>query len=428
MFFFCLFSSLKHRSVSVNESSCSGIPGSFSGNIEDLETSYLEYLTDAHKNLRKCCNGCRDWSAPYDGDKPSSSSLNSLNFLTPKKTVPENSNGTGVDKPTCPDSKFDQCEGTTKDNSLKLLSHGNSLSGYVRLASDKEPSEVIDSGTIIDHPLNQVSSSPPLDAVVVKTVSSSTLSTTENSDSGYSLEALNNYTAINQLYSLLLTCDDLDSFLKFLDRVDVGIVENEKCDEIFTFIDNLFSGSTSLRFSHGAHSNIGQGKTTVVTGSKDLIMSTCSESSTDISIENPSPAPPVDEEVIGNSEESDKKLSLEDENSQQTVTSSMDISSTSTILSQNSADVTVSQLNGIPVEMSACRTLTTLPQQTGQTSSEHNPLQTTTNMSNSLHMFDFAKKSNALETAATPSPNGISASKYTSGPPNIGKYILIKVK
>lgn len=413
------------RSISVNESSSSGIPGPFSGNIEDLETSYLEYLNDAHKNLRKCCNGCRNWSAPYDGEKPSSSSLNSLNFLTPKKTLSGNSNGTAVDKTICPETKLEQSEGTTKDNSLKLLSHGNSLSGSVRLASDKEHSEVNDSVDIIDHPLSQVSSSPPLDPVVGKTVGSAPLSTTENPENSYSLEALNTYTAINQLYSLLLTCDDMDSFLKFLDCVDIGVVENEKSDEIFTFIDNLFSGSTSLRFSHGIHSNAGQVKTAVSVGSKDLITSTCSESSIDISIDNPSPAPPVDEDATANinSEENDKKLSLEDEDGQQTLTSSMDISSTSTVLSQESADITMSQLNGIPFEMSACKTLTTLPQQTGQTSSEHNPLQTITNTSNSLHMFNFGKKSNALETTATPSPNGISASKYVSGPPNIGPLL-----
>lgn len=38
------------------------------------ETGYLEYLRDARKGIELCSWGCRDWSAPYDGENPSPNS------------------------------------------------------------------------------------------------------------------------------------------------------------------------------------------------------------------------------------------------------------------------------------------------------------------------------------------------------------------
>ncbi|XP_036396557.1 FTS and Hook-interacting protein homolog [Megalops cyprinoides] len=38
------------------------------------ESGYLEYLRDARKGIELCAWGCRDWSAPYDGENPSPNS------------------------------------------------------------------------------------------------------------------------------------------------------------------------------------------------------------------------------------------------------------------------------------------------------------------------------------------------------------------
>ncbi|KAJ8389697.1 hypothetical protein AAFF_G00114030 [Aldrovandia affinis] len=40
----------------------------------DSELGYLEYLRDARRGLELCSWGCRDWSAPYDGENPSPNS------------------------------------------------------------------------------------------------------------------------------------------------------------------------------------------------------------------------------------------------------------------------------------------------------------------------------------------------------------------
>ncbi|XP_066563074.1 FHF complex subunit HOOK-interacting protein 1B [Amia ocellicauda] len=41
----------------------------------DSEMGYLEYLRDARRNIELCAWACRDWSAPYDGEDPSPSSV-----------------------------------------------------------------------------------------------------------------------------------------------------------------------------------------------------------------------------------------------------------------------------------------------------------------------------------------------------------------
>ncbi|KAG7463699.1 hypothetical protein MATL_G00179390 [Megalops atlanticus] len=40
----------------------------------EWESGYLEYLRDARRGIELCAWGCRDWSAPYDGEDPSPSS------------------------------------------------------------------------------------------------------------------------------------------------------------------------------------------------------------------------------------------------------------------------------------------------------------------------------------------------------------------
>ncbi|XP_035266523.1 FTS and Hook-interacting protein homolog isoform X1 [Anguilla anguilla] len=41
----------------------------------ELETGYLAYLRDARRGIELCSWGCRDWSAPYDGEDPSPGSV-----------------------------------------------------------------------------------------------------------------------------------------------------------------------------------------------------------------------------------------------------------------------------------------------------------------------------------------------------------------
>lgn len=43
--------------------------------LSELEGNYLEYLRDARLNIDRCVWACRVWSAPYDGEEPSASSL-----------------------------------------------------------------------------------------------------------------------------------------------------------------------------------------------------------------------------------------------------------------------------------------------------------------------------------------------------------------
>ncbi|WAQ99642.1 F16A1-like protein [Mya arenaria] len=45
-------------------------PGTFGSKLEDFETSYLEYLADAHLRVLKCSQACHSWQYPYDGDDP----------------------------------------------------------------------------------------------------------------------------------------------------------------------------------------------------------------------------------------------------------------------------------------------------------------------------------------------------------------------
>ncbi|XP_053165806.1 FHF complex subunit HOOK interacting protein 1B [Hemicordylus capensis] len=55
-----------------------GSPGHPSGRWEELselEGNYLEYLRDARLNIDHCVWACHVWSAPYDGEEPSASSL-----------------------------------------------------------------------------------------------------------------------------------------------------------------------------------------------------------------------------------------------------------------------------------------------------------------------------------------------------------------
>ncbi|MBN3298259.1 F16A2 protein, partial [Amia calva] len=47
----------------------------------DSEMGYLEYLRDARRNIELCAWACRDWSAPYDGEDPSPSSLSLFNGM-----------------------------------------------------------------------------------------------------------------------------------------------------------------------------------------------------------------------------------------------------------------------------------------------------------------------------------------------------------
>uniref|UniRef100_A0A8D2LSB7 FHF complex subunit HOOK-interacting protein 1B n=1 Tax=Varanus komodoensis TaxID=61221 RepID=A0A8D2LSB7_VARKO len=43
--------------------------------VADLDGNYLEYLRDARLHVDRCVWACRVWSAPYDGEEPSASSL-----------------------------------------------------------------------------------------------------------------------------------------------------------------------------------------------------------------------------------------------------------------------------------------------------------------------------------------------------------------
>ncbi|XP_063162138.1 FHF complex subunit HOOK-interacting protein 1B isoform X2 [Candoia aspera] len=55
-----------------------GSPGHRPGRweeVSELEGNYLEYLRDARLNVDHCVWACRVWSAPYDGEEPSASSL-----------------------------------------------------------------------------------------------------------------------------------------------------------------------------------------------------------------------------------------------------------------------------------------------------------------------------------------------------------------
>ncbi|KAJ7320021.1 hypothetical protein JRQ81_019532 [Phrynocephalus forsythii] len=55
-----------------------GSPGPRPGQweeVSELEGNYLEYLRDARLNIDRCVRACRVWSAPYDGEVPSATSL-----------------------------------------------------------------------------------------------------------------------------------------------------------------------------------------------------------------------------------------------------------------------------------------------------------------------------------------------------------------
>lgn len=43
--------------------------------VSELDGNYLEYLRDARLNIDRCVWACREWSAAYDGEAPSPSSL-----------------------------------------------------------------------------------------------------------------------------------------------------------------------------------------------------------------------------------------------------------------------------------------------------------------------------------------------------------------
>nr|XP_056714743.1 FHF complex subunit HOOK-interacting protein 1B [Euleptes europaea] len=55
-----------------------GSPGHLPGRweeVSELDGNYLEYLRDARLNIDRCVWACRAWSAPYDGEVPSASSV-----------------------------------------------------------------------------------------------------------------------------------------------------------------------------------------------------------------------------------------------------------------------------------------------------------------------------------------------------------------
>ncbi|XP_061485257.1 FHF complex subunit HOOK-interacting protein 1B isoform X2 [Rhineura floridana] len=67
-------SSPTHRSPGTPTASPSHCPGRWE-EVCELEGNYLEYLRDARLHIDRCVWACRVWSALYDGEEPSASSL-----------------------------------------------------------------------------------------------------------------------------------------------------------------------------------------------------------------------------------------------------------------------------------------------------------------------------------------------------------------
>ena len=69
--------------------------GTFCSKLEHFETSYLEYLHDAHIMLQKCATACRVWLYPYDGEKPPTNILDNLSIIL-QNTSDVSDDGDGV--------------------------------------------------------------------------------------------------------------------------------------------------------------------------------------------------------------------------------------------------------------------------------------------------------------------------------------------
>ncbi|CAI9734644.1 Hypothetical predicted protein [Octopus vulgaris] len=507
------------RSYSMNDtySTNSANSNNSANNWNELETDYIEYLYDAYINLKTCCDGCQCWSVPYDGDRPSPLSMMSLNILTPKKSFMDSVNGSVARNHKQEENRKNMKTETErgecgKDNSLKLLSHGNTQSS-VRVTPDKDlllqtqqtlascnsdsvgnletktaqssqPEKLssIDNGYSSQTPetsltQNQLSvgktckdennknmnaepeqgecgkllsqenmqssaqrTTPDKDLLHtqqtladsvgnLETKTASSLPVSQSSqptqyDESSIAQTPQTFLTQNQLSNLHANCDDMESFLKFLDRIETGFVESDRNEDVFMFIDNLFSGPTGLPFQFGPYSNPNQAKSTPV--KVEPIKNTCPEPLTENSIDTISSASGADENMSV-SKQIDKKANVDNEKTSkecQQNHATSDLSSTPPLTQDTVFDQQLSQMNGLQDEvMTGSKPSSIDTQQVGQSPSEQSPLQSFCNAKNSKQMFMIGKKKLPSDPNAANSLTGSSALKHITGTPNIGPFL-----
>ncbi|GAB1604479.1 FTS and Hook-interacting protein-like isoform X2 [Argonauta hians] len=456
------------RSSSLNESQPPTPPtcNNTTNNWSEVETDYMEYLYDAYINLKSCCDGCQCWSVPYDGDKPSPISMMSLNILTPKKSFVETAN--------TPDAKTEVSGGSEQqekvtDKSLKFLSHGNTKSS-VRVTPDKDlllqqthqslacskaglvgnletnnarsshheenntNAETDDGGKDkcpnassngITQPSAQRTAPDKMHQNLSESVGNldpKTASTPESpqplhqpfsADDSCSAEPSLSVLTPNQLSNLHANCDDMESFLKFLDRVETGVGENDKNEDIFMFIDNLFSGPTGLPYQYGPYSSPNQVKS--VHHKADSMQSSCTELLAENSVDAIPSATAAHE--MSSSTEINKKYNEKSSEDNLLNQSTNDLPSSVPVTQDSVVD---RQMNGLHEDTMTGSKTSTERQQNSHLSFDQSSLQS---LCNTKQKFASKKRINSDPTAAN-SPTGLNAqNKHLTGTPNIGPFL-----
>lgn len=507
----CIFFS-RYRSYSMNDtySTNSANSNNSTNNWNELETDYMEYLYDAYINLKMCCDGCQCWSVPYDGDRPSPLSMMSLNILTPKKSFMDSVNGSVARNHKQEENRKNMKTETErsecgKENSLKLLSHGNTQSS-VRVTPDKDlllqtqqtlascnsnsvgnletktaqssqPEKLVDltdngySSQAPETSLTQDESNKNVNAeteegeceklvsqentqpsaqqatpdkdlfptqqtlvdgvrnLEMKITSSLLVSQSSHPEKpaeGHTVQTPQTFLTQNQLSNLHANCEDMESFLKFLDRIETGFVEGDKSEDVFMFIDNLFTGPTGLPFQFSPYSSPNQAKSTPV--KVEPIKNPSSEPLTENSIDTIPSASDVDVNMSV-SKQIDKKANVVNEKTskecQQNHASPDPSSSTPPPAQDTSFDQQLSQMNGSQDEMMTSAKPSSVDTQVGQSPSEQSPLQSFCNAKNSKQMLTIGKKKFSSDSNAANFLTGSSPPKHITGTPNIGKLFII---
>ncbi|KAK7479180.1 hypothetical protein BaRGS_00029524 [Batillaria attramentaria] len=213
------------------------------------ESSYVDYLGQSHKMLKQCAHACRNWSAPYDGERPPPDS-----DLDPQVSSADGSGRGDVIDGGKGDAK-EEVAGSASNSvtdkgrartgsSVKLLSHGNVAdTGCVHMPDSESLTK-------------QASGSPSADGEKGEAASQTSKSRSPSSEkqcntvshSSSQLPKLD-----PQRLSKLFSClDNLDSFLACLNEMDLpSDIPTETLEGTLATLDSLLS-SVSFKVVQGS--------------------------------------------------------------------------------------------------------------------------------------------------------------------------------
>ncbi|KAK7467868.1 hypothetical protein BaRGS_00036905, partial [Batillaria attramentaria] len=218
------------------------------------ESSYVDYLGQSHKMLKQCAHACRNWSAPYDGERPPPDS-----DLDPQVSSADGSGRGDVIDGGKGDAK-EEVAGSASNSvtdkgrartgsSVKLLSHGNVAdTGCVHMPDSESLTK-------------QASGSPSADGEKGEAASQTSKSRSPSSEkqcntvshSSSQLPKLD-----PQRLSKLFSClDNLDSFLACLNEMDLpSDIPTETLEGTLATLDSLLSSATASAPSGEADTSV----------------------------------------------------------------------------------------------------------------------------------------------------------------------------